>query len=66
MRRAELVGLEVDRIQQREGRWVVPDLVGKGSRLRTVTIPAAVKVRIDTWIAAAKIDEGKIFRPVNR
>jgi hypothetical protein len=26
--RAELVGLEVDKIQQREGRWVIPDLVG--------------------------------------
>jgi len=66
LRRAELVGLEVDEIQQREGPWVIPDLVGKGNRLRTVTIPAAVKVRIDTWIAAAKIDKGKIFRPVNK
>ena len=45
LRRAELVAIEVDRIQQREGRWVIPDLVGKGNRLRTVTIPAAVKVR---------------------
>jgi hypothetical protein len=33
------------------------DLVGKGKRLRTVTIPAAVKVRIDAWIRAAKISE---------
>jgi hypothetical protein len=39
---------------------------GKGNRLRTVTIPAAVKVRIDTWLAAAKIYEGKVFRPVNK
>jgi hypothetical protein len=31
--------------------------VGKGNRLRTVTIPAAVKVRIDAWIRAAKISE---------
>ena len=66
LRRAELVGLEVDRIQQREGRWVIPDLVGKGNRLRTVTIPAAVKVRSDEWTRAAKIHEGKIFRPVNK
>jgi hypothetical protein len=34
--------------------------------LSTVTIPAAVKVRIDTRLAAAKINEGKIFRPVNK
>jgi len=62
LRRAELVGLEVDRIRQREGRWVIPDLVGKGNRLRTVTVPAAVKVRIDTWIAVAKITEGRLSR----
>jgi len=66
LRRAELVGLEVDTIQQREVRWVIPDLVGKGNRLRTVTIPAAVKVRIDTWTRSAKISEGKVFRPVNK
>jgi integrase len=66
LRRAELVGLEVDRIQQREGRWVIPDLVGKGNRLRTVTVPAAVKVRIDAWITAAKITESRVFRPVNK
>ena len=66
LRRAELVLLELDQIQQREGRWVIPDLVGKGNPLRTVTIPAAVKVRIDTWIRAARIHERKIFRPVNK
>jgi hypothetical protein len=25
-----------------------------------------VKVRIDAWILAAKISEGKVFRPVNK
>jgi integrase len=34
LRRAELVGLEFGRIQQRESRWVIPDLVGKVNRLR--------------------------------
>jgi integrase/recombinase XerD len=66
LRRAEHVGLEFDRIQQREGRWVIPDLVGKGNRLRTVAVPAAVKVRIDAWIAAAKITQSTVFRPVNK
>jgi integrase len=28
LRRAELLRLEVDHIQQREGRWVIPDLRG--------------------------------------
>ena len=31
-----------------------------------MTVPAAVKVRIDAWTRAAKISEQKIFRPVNK
>jgi hypothetical protein len=60
-----LVRLEVGDIQQREGQWIIPDLVGKGNRL-TVMMPAAVKVRVDAWTRGAKIHEGKIFRPVNK
>jgi len=39
LRRSELVRLQVEDIQQRAGRWVLPDLVGKGQRVRTVPIP---------------------------
>ena len=66
LRRAELLRLNVDQIQQREGRWVIPDLVGKGNRLRTVPVPAPVKARVDEWLQAAGIGEGRIFRPVNK
>jgi integrase len=66
LRRAELLRLAVDHIQPREGRWVIPDLRGKGNRLRTVAAPAAVKVRIEEWTGAAAIYEGKIFHPVNK
>ena len=66
LRRAELLRLGVEDIQQREGRWVIPDLIGKGNRIRTVPVPAAVKARVDDWLAAAGIREEKIFRPVNR
>jgi len=66
LRRAELLGLNVKDVQQREGRWVIPDLVGKGKRIRTVPVPAPVKARVDEWLAAAAIEEGKIFRPVNK
>jgi integrase/recombinase XerD len=66
LRRAELLRLRVEDVQQREGRWVIPDLCGKGNRIRTVPVPAAVKARIDEWLAAAGIEQGKIFRPVNR
>ena len=39
LRRNELAELDVETIQQREGRWVVADLEGKGRRIRTVAIP---------------------------
>ena len=66
LRRAELLRLEVKDLQQREARWVLPDLVGKGNRVRTVTIPAGVKARLDLWTRAAGINDGRIFRPVTK
>jgi site-specific recombinase XerD len=66
LRRAELVSLTVDSIQQREARWVIVDLMGKGNRVRTVPVPAWVKQAIDAWTAAAGIREGPVFRPVNK
>ena len=39
---------------------------GKGNRIRTVTVPAGVKSRIDQWLEAAGITEGRLFRPVNK
>jgi site-specific recombinase XerC len=33
LRRQELSNLDVDGIEMREGRWVLPDLCGKGSRV---------------------------------
>lgn len=38
LRRGELVALDVEHIQQRVGRWVLPDLKGKGNRVRTVPV----------------------------
>jgi integrase/recombinase XerD len=66
LRRAELLRLDVEDLSQREGRWVLADMEGKGNRIRTVTVPAAVKTRIDAWVIEAKITAGRIFRPVNK
>ncbi len=66
LRRAELLRLEVKDLQQREASWMLPDLVGKGNRVRTVTVPAGVKARIDGWTPAAGITEGRLFRPVTK
>ena len=66
LRRSELAALECGNIQQRDGRWVFVDLVGKGKRIRTVPIPPFVKVAIDAWTAAAGLSEGPLFRRVRR
>jgi site-specific recombinase XerD len=65
-RRSELVGLELDDIQMRQGHWAVVDLIGKGGHIRTVPIPYWVKAALDQWTRAANIREGKIFRRVAR
>jgi integrase len=66
LRRAELVSLHVRQIQLRDSRWVLPDLAGKGSRLRTIPVPAWVKVILDEWREAAGVTDGPVFRPLNK
>jgi site-specific recombinase XerD len=66
LRRSEISALEVEDIQQREGRWVIIDMKGKGGRIRTVPVPAGVKARIDTWLAAAGITTGPVLRSIDR
>src|SRR6476660_9373457 len=65
-RRSELVGLEFDDIQMRQGHWAVVDLIGKGGHIHTVPIPAWVKAALDQWTRAAGVSDGKIFRAVAR
>ena len=65
-RRSELVGLELDEIQMRQGHWAVVDLIGKGGHIRTVPIPHWVKAALDQWIRAADVREGRVFRAVAR
>ena len=65
-RRSELVGLELDEIQIRQGHWAVVDLIGKGGHIRTVIIPQWVKAALDQWVVAASVTEGRIFRAVAR
>ena len=45
LRRAELLALRFESIQQREEHWVIADLVGKAGHVRTVPIPAWVRSR---------------------
>ena len=66
LRRFEAAALTFEHIQQRDGRWAIVDLVGKGRRIRLVPIPPWTKVAIDAWAAAAGLDQGLIFRPVDK
>lgn len=66
LRRAELVALRVEAIAQREGRWVIPDLVGKGGRVRTVPVPAWSKAALDAWTQRAGITVGALFRSTRK
>lgn len=66
LRRSELVGLQLDEVQVRQGHWAVVDLIGKGGHIRTVPIPAWVKGALDEWATQAGITQGRIFRAVSR
>jgi site-specific recombinase XerD len=66
LRRREVATLNVDDVQQREGRWVLVDIVGKGQRVRSVPIPSWAKVAIDAWQGAASITAGRLFRGINK
>lgn len=64
--RSELAALTVGHFEQRDGRSVIIDLVGKGKRVRSVPAPSWAKAAVDRWIGAARITEGNVLRPVNK
>lgn len=66
LRRSEMVAITVEHLQKRDARWVILDLVGKGSRLRTIPVPGWVKQQLDAWTEAAAIGEGKLLRAINK
>ena len=66
LRRSECAALTSGHVQQRDGRWCIVDLVGKHGRVRTIPMPAWVKVAIDAWTTAAGVSAGPVFRPVHR
>lgn len=66
LRRAEAAKLTFDRIQQRDGRGVLVDIVGKRNRLRSVPMPAWSKAAVDQYAEAAKLFEDVVFRSVGK
>ena len=66
LRRSEVAALTFAHIQQRDGRWVIVDLIGKGNRVRSVPIPSWVKLAIDEWAGVAEISQGSVFRAIHK
>ena len=66
LRRSEVVGLTVDQLQTRDGRWVIVDLIGKGRRLRTVPVPSWSKQLLDAWLVHSGVTQGRVFRRISK
>jgi site-specific recombinase XerD len=66
LRRSELADLNVSHVQQRDGRWLLADLVGKHGRIRSIPIPAWANAALVRWRAAAGIDVGPLCRRVTK
>lgn len=66
LRRSEAASLTFGHIQQRDGRWVLVDLIGKRDKIRSVPMPNWAKAAIDEWSRASGVAEGIVFRAVNK
>jgi site-specific recombinase XerD len=66
LRRQELAGLRISDIHQRDGRWCIVDLAGKGNRIRTVPMPHWAKAAVEDWLAVARFAEGLVLGAVNK
>ena len=66
LRRAEVCALQVSHLQIRDVRPVLVDLVSKHYKRRSVPLAPWVMVAIETWLEAAGITEGYVFRGLRR
>lgn len=66
LRRAEAADLMFSHVQQRDGRWVLVDLIGKRNKVRSVPMPAWAKAAIDRYATVAGISDGTVFRSVSK
>ena len=66
LRRAEAAILSFSHIKQREGRRAIVHIVGKRDKMRTVPMPPWAKAAVDVWRAVAHLEDGFVFRRVNK
>jgi integrase len=60
LRVSELAALDVRSIQQRDGRWVLADILKK-RHMRTVAIPGWTKLAIDAWLKRSGVTSGRLI-----
>lgn len=65
LRRSEVVSLDVKHLQRRAGRWVLADVVGKRSKVRTVPVDESIALYIQRWLSAAGLSAGAVFRSIH-
>jgi site-specific recombinase XerD len=66
LRREEAASLTFEHIQQRDGQWVIVDLVGKRNSIRSIHMASWTKAAIDQCSEAAGIKSGNIYRLIRR
>jgi site-specific recombinase XerD len=66
LRRSEAASLTFEHVQQRDGRWVLVDLIGKRDKIRSVPMPNWAKAAIDEWSKVSGVADGLVFRAVNK
>jgi site-specific recombinase XerD len=66
LRRTECANLTIEHFQQREGRWCIVDILGKGNKIRTVPIAEWVHQAVDSWALTGKVYSGILFYPMDR
>lgn len=64
LRRSEVPEWRFEHVQQRNGRWRIVDMNGKGNRVRSVPMPSWTNPAIDAWSEAAGIETDRVFRPM--
>ncbi|MEM9773070.1 MAG: tyrosine-type recombinase/integrase [Chloroflexota bacterium] len=69
LRRSEVANLTFEHIQQRDGRWAIVNLEGKGGRIRSIGIPLFIYEAIERWAIAAGLNlesDEKIFKAIKK
>jgi integrase len=66
LRRAEAAGLQVDQLQDRDGRLCLVDLARKRGRIQTVPMPSEVADAVRVWLTASGVTAGRLFREVDK